>query len=1186
MIGAKLAATISRPTFAAKLLAASLGACLWVCLGAGPVGAANETLIGFDDLSSGTVVANQYQAQGLELGQATSFGQASPGEGDCGSPSVGGDATYQPPSPPNYAVLAKCKTVGAPNSSGTYGALLDHPHGPFSVELRDLTPSPGPAAVKVTLYDEHGAEVGHEEGSATQGSWTTVKVPNAGGAKIGYFAIATTKPTEDTIAIDNLSFETATEEGGGKEKSKEEGGGKEEGKEVGGAGKVGGSGGTQTGPGGGSGGTPNPGPSASLALTTPNPHKGEALTLSGVASRAGSGQIVSYDWDFNNDGKIDTSTGANPVAQVILPPGNHTIALTVTNSSGQSSTSRLGVAIPSVGVQITIPDGGEGSCESSLTVGSAQILAECIQTVSGGYVIESKQLDLNGMVLAPKSGGLGVFKIAKHRQFGIGTKMEMSGPPVNVELLNTPIGDVVLGGYDLEKEPIELAFQSELINNPIKLGSNFVAPRAHAAGESKGLLLMSLGVGHECEPGGKKEVGCCPQSKGTTACATLPGNFPLTGQIQVYLNNKAQVLFEVQVGLNLHEVGFEATGELEIVTGLETGVDLSSLKFEIPEASLASVFKVKDASFVYYFPSDPDASKRDSWQAKAGITFAAIEEAGIEGELSFKKGQFHSASLVLTLPPGAGITLYPGIELNKFGGSIAVEPFAFGGTLGAAIATQLELTLEFRYAEPFEGKLGYFGGKGSLTLDKDEIATLAADVYSDGYVDAQLKIDLQLPFESKDPIVQVGGGIGFWDEPSSGLWEASGNVFVKIWIINAEVAGLIDNKYVAACGNIDGAGAYDDYNFQESKLDGPGFFLLSNCSDQLKKFKEMPLVEHKGGFVGEEALFGAGTPGGSFGPGGGLLGAGAPYAGLRSAHASATGSGAAFSLPSGQPGEELRIVSSSGTPVVTFTGPSGQTFTTPVAPGKAEASSAYIAALGNSPDEAIVLLRHPQGGTWHLKEAPGSAPVSEVQGAQDLPPATVRAIARRGRGQDWKLSYKIAHYLPGTHVTFVEHGHDSTHVLGTVGKAKGTLSFVPQPGLSRPRTITAAFTNTAGVKVRVFTVGHYTAPAVPRPPRPKHVRILRHGSTATVTWSAAPGARYYRIKVKGSDGRLDTFFARPGHLSKQLVGVIPADSFKATVIAVGGPSMLPGPAATASLKAVKAPKPAPIGKRRHRSRGA
>ncbi len=704
-------------------------------------------------------------------------------------------------------------------------------------------------------------------------------------------------------------------------------------------------------------------------------------------------------------------------------------------------------------------------------------------------------------------------------------------------------------------------------------------PRARAAAANKGLLLMSLGAGHECEPGGKsKEVGCCPQSKGTTACATLPGNFPLTGQIQVYLNNKAQVLFDVQVGLNLHEVGFEATGELEIAAGLETGVELNSLKFEIPEASLASIFKVKNASFVYYFPGYSEASKRDSWQAKAGITFAAIEEAGIEGELSFKKGQFHSASLVLTLPPGAGIPLYPGIELNKFGGSIAVEPFAFGGTLGAAIATQLELTLEFRYAEPFEGQLGYFGGKGSIALDKDEIATLAGDIYSDGYVDAQLKINLQLPFESKDPIVQVGGGIGFWDEPSSGLWEASGNVFAKIWIINAEVAGVIDNKYVAACGNIDGAGAYDDYSFQEGKLDGPSFFLFSNCSDQLKKFKEVPVVEHKGGFVGEEALFRSGALGtGSNAD----LGMGSS-AGLLSAHASAGGSGAAFSLPGGQLGEELRIVSSSGTPMVTFTGPSGQTFTTPVVPGKAEASSAYIAALGNSPDEVIVLLRHPQGGTWHLKEAPSSAPVSEVQGAQDLPPATVRASAHRGHGHNWKLSYKISHYLPGTHVTFVEHGHDSTHVLGTVSKAKGVLSFVPQPGLSRPRTITAAFTNTTGVKVRVFTVGHYTAPAVPRPPRPKHLRILRHGSTATVTWSAAPGAHYYRIKVKGSDGRLDTFFARPGHLSKQLVKVIPADSFKATVVAVGGPSVLPGPAATASLKAIKTLKQAPSGKRRHR----
>ena len=78
-----------------------------------------------------------------------------------------------------------------------------------------------------------------------------------------------------------------------------------------------------------------------------------------------------------------------------------------------------------------------------------------------------------------------------------------------------------------------------------------------------------------------------------------------------------------------------------------------------------------------------------------------------------------------------------------------------------------------------------------LSYKDDEIATLAADVYSDGYIDAKLAIDMHFPFDSKEP---VGGGR--WrhrllGRTASGLWQAEGNVHIKIWVISAEVAGLV-----------------------------------------------------------------------------------------------------------------------------------------------------------------------------------------------------------------------------------------------------------------------------------------------------------------------------------------------------------------------------------------------------------
>ncbi len=78
-----------------------------------------------------------------------------------------------------------------------------------------------------------------------------------------------------------------------------------------------------------------------------------------------------------------------------------------------------------------------------------------------------------------------MFKIQTVKDFAIdGTQTLLSGSPVNVELLNTPIGDVVLGGRDLESEPIQLAAHSALNQFHIVLNHGLRAPRARNAGGS------------------------------------------------------------------------------------------------------------------------------------------------------------------------------------------------------------------------------------------------------------------------------------------------------------------------------------------------------------------------------------------------------------------------------------------------------------------------------------------------------------------------------------------------------------------------------------------------------------------------------------------------------------------------------------------------------------------------------
>jgi len=1142
-----------RPSVVRSLLALALAALVFAALHATSALAA-ETTIGFDHLPGGAEVTTpvaattQWETEGLKLGFAE--GKVKPGKGNCGPPTVKSEAETGVPaaSKPNYALLTRCASTA---TSGTYGVLLDHPRGKLSIEAQSLPGGSSQVPVTLTAYDSEGTSLGSAEGNAEHGAWTRITFANPSNAQVAYFGIEAPTPNMNEIVIDNLSFESPPSSG-------------EEPKS------------TTTEP------TKPPSPmppTANVALSTPEPAAGKPLTLSGAGSTAGSGHIISYGWDLNGDGTIDTSTGTNPIAHVILTPGPHTIGLTVTNSNGEKATTRFSLSVPTLS-HVHLPDSGEGECQPTLEVGDAQLLAECIQKLpGGGYVIGGPELDVNGMMLVPKSGGFMKIKtVTDYALLGGGTVTELYGAQVYVELLNTPIGDMVLGERNLEAEPMDLEVHAAprlTLQGP--LNHSLRAP-AHVADDERPskTLLMEIGVGQKCEGSESKKAGCCPPSNANTACATLPGNFPLKGQIAVYLTNKGQALFDVQVGLNLKSVQFEATGALEIRANLEKGIELQSLQFEIGEASLAPIFKVKKASFVYYFPEYEEESKRDSWQAKGTITFGE-EIVELEAELSFKKGEFHSAAMKFKAKPG--VPIYPGVALNEIGASVEVNPLAFGGSLGASIAELLELELAFKFREETTTELGFFGGQGKLSYKEDEIATLAADVYTDGYIDAQVKFDLHFPFDSDEPLIKVLGEIGFWDEPASGLWQAKGYVYMKIWEISAEVAGLINNEYAAGCleGEALGVsgGIQGRYRFSDGNISG-GVFAGSHCTDQLKQYSEKPLKKHSGGFVKEEGLRFARQSGGALAAGLGTLG-GADTAGASAA--AAAGEGETLTLPNGTLGQELRITSPSGTPVVTLVGPGGQTFTTPPAPGHVVGvREQYTAVVAPNHDQVLVLLLHPQGGEWRIEPAAGSPPISKLEVAEDVAPATVRVRVKHKGGRRWSLAYKIGHFVPGSKVRFVERGRDSTHVLGTVAKANGTLSFSPQEGLSRARTVYAYMLDTEGAPTRELTVGSYTAPAAFRPSRPRHVRFVRHDATALISWGAVAGARVYRIKIVGSDGRLETLSRKPGSLSVTVPNVLPFESFTATVTAVGGPDRLSGVAATAKLSAVKPPKAAP---RRH-----
>src|ERR1019366_8787701 len=111
-----------------------------------------------------------------------------------------------------------------------------------------------------------------------------------------------------------------------------------------------------------------------------------------------------------------------------------------------------------------------------------------------------------------------------------------------------------------------------------------------------------------------------------------------------------------------------------------------------------------------------------------------------------------------------------------------------------------------------------------------------------------------------------------------------------------------------------------------------------------------------------------------------------------------------------------------------------------------------------------------------------------------------------------RLSYSL-NPIAGQQVTFAERQAKGFRVIGSATGRRGTLVFSPSPDPGRSRTIEAMVTQD-GHPREDATITHFNL-ARPTPlPAPKHLRVLRRGSTVEISFQPVAGAGGYGLAVR------------------------------------------------------------------------
>jgi Tol biopolymer transport system component/DNA-binding beta-propeller fold protein YncE len=265
-----------------------------------------------------------------------------------------------------------------------------------------------------------------------------------------------------------------------------------------------------------------------------------------------------------------------------------------------------------------------------------------------------------------------------------------------------------------------------------------------------------------------------------------------------------------------------------------------------------------------------------------------------------------------------------------------------------------------------------------------------------------------------------------------------------------------------------------------------------------------------------------------------------------------------FLVKPGQHQVDLRFNGSGGAPQAILHGPGGA-LVAPPSSGDVAATANTLVLVDPSSNSTTIDLVDPAPGRWTITTAAGSPPITQALRSDLLPPPSVHAHVVV-KHHHYTLVYTMRS-IAGQQVTFSEQGRRLMHTIGVAKGTSGRIRFVPAYGSGGIRKLIAAV-DEGGLPRETDVSGHYRAPAPVKPHRPQHLRVVRHGATAIVSWHRTIGAHGYLVGVIYNSGFRKV--ARTTRTRFVIHGVFGVTPVKAVVAGISGDGHTWGPKARAT----------------------